>query len=170
QALLLEYLYDLLEGHERESVQTHLASCAGCQAALERAKRQQRLLATAAKSEFAGVQFQAPAVIDPAPATMPMPVRKPRPSFRRFALAAAVLLALGLGGAGIWVNNDYATARSAVEDHQVAVAGLQKQTKQIEESIHQGPAEQANKLAEVEPKINEMQFLLEVIGPKTMQP
>src|SRR5262245_39662765 len=112
QALLLEYLYDLLEGHERASVETHLTACTGCQAALERAKRQQRLLAAAAKSEFAGIQFQAPAVIDPAPATIPMPARKPRPSFRRYAFAAAVLLAIGLGGAGIWVSNDYATARS----------------------------------------------------------
>src|SRR6516165_957338 len=113
QALMLEHLYDLLEGQERQSMETHLAGCAGCRAALESAKQQQCLLAKAAKTEFTAVQFQAPAGSEPAPATIPMPapVRRARPNFRRWALAAAVLLAVSVGGAGIWVSNDYAAAK-----------------------------------------------------------
>ena len=70
--------------------------------------RQERLIAQAAKSDFPGVQFQAPveatvALTAPAPATLasaPAPAAEPRQKARggswlRWSVAAAVLLALG---------------------------------------------------------------------------
>ena len=58
---MLEYLYDLLEGDERQAWEAHLKDCPSCQASLVQAKRQQQLLAAAAKMEFANVRFAAPA-------------------------------------------------------------------------------------------------------------
>jgi hypothetical protein len=172
QALLLEYLYDLLEGHERQSLETHLAECAGCRAALETAKQQQQLLAKAAKTEFAGVRFQAPAASEPAPATIPMPspVRKSRPTFRRWALAAAVLLAVGVGGSGIWVSHDYAVAKGKVDEQRFALANESAVTRGIEESLAAWPAKKAEATQKVVESINKQQYLLEVTGPKSAQP
>jgi hypothetical protein len=173
QALLLEYLYDLLEGHERQSLETHLTACAGCRAALETAKHQQQLLAAAAKAEFAGVHFQAPAVGEIAPATIPIPVavRKARPSFRRWALAAAaVVLAVGLGGSGLWVSNDYATAKQGVEEGKFAIASQEKEKRQIETELREWPQQRDVALRKVVEEVNRQQFWVEVVGPKTIQP
>src|SRR5579875_195083 len=57
---MLEYLYDLLETSERQAWEAHLNECASCQAEWVRAKRQQQLLALAAKIEFANVSFTPP--------------------------------------------------------------------------------------------------------------
>jgi anti-sigma factor RsiW len=57
---MLEYLYDLLEGDERQAWEAHVKDCPSCQAALVQAKGQQKLLAAAAKMEFANVHFTAP--------------------------------------------------------------------------------------------------------------
>ena len=51
QAQLLEYLYDLLESADRQALESHLAGCATCQAALTKARSQQSLLAAAAKMD-----------------------------------------------------------------------------------------------------------------------
>jgi hypothetical protein len=173
QALLLEYLYDLLEGHERQSLETHLAACAGCRAALEKAKHQQHLLAAAAKTEFAGVRFQAPAISDAGPATIPMPVavRKARPSFRRWALAAAaVLLAVGIGGLGIWVHDDYAAAKQGVEHGRFAIANYEKEEHQIQVALADLPQKRDIERNKVIENINKQQIWVQVVGPKTIQP
>src|SRR5437867_2217465 len=44
---LLPYLYDLLDPEEQQEVKSHLETCAACQAALERAQSQRKILATA---------------------------------------------------------------------------------------------------------------------------
>ncbi|HEY7154976.1 MAG TPA: zf-HC2 domain-containing protein, partial [Gemmataceae bacterium] len=61
RSLMLEYLYDLLEGEERQTLEAHLTNCPACQAELVKAKGQRQLLATAAKMEFPDVRFTAPA-------------------------------------------------------------------------------------------------------------
>src|SRR5437763_458901 len=105
QAQTLEYLYDLLEDSDRQAFEAHLAVCAPCQAALDRARGHQRLLATAAKLEFPAVRFQPPAL--PPPVVVPLEHRR-RP-WRRWAVAAAVLVALaGLGLPAAYYGHDYA--------------------------------------------------------------
>ncbi len=170
QDLLLEYLYDLLEGHERQSLETHLAGCPACQAALVKAKNQQRLLATAAKAEFAGVRFQAPASDDPAPVVVSMPVRSPRRRFVRYAMAAALLLAVcGVAGSALWLRQDYQMAQGVVEEHQVALAGIEKKEREVQQQIESLPAQRQARLNEITQKINEKQFRVTVIGPQSVQ-
>ena len=126
QSLMLEYLYDLLDESERQPLQDHLAGCAACQAALQQARQQQNLLAAAARIEFPAVAFQPP-VEQPVPEASPAPAgpgcpahagtpvpRSGRPRrdrrWRRWAVAAAVLLGIGLGIPGIWVGSNYLSA------------------------------------------------------------
>src|SRR5262245_21671929 len=92
---LLDSLYDLLDEGEQAALAAHLAGCAACQAALEKARQQQRLLAAAARLEFPAVRFVPPADAPAAAAALfPVPARAARP-WRRWAVAAGVLLALG---------------------------------------------------------------------------
>src|SRR5262245_39856211 len=115
QPLLLDYLYDLLDGDDRRALEAHVAGCAGCPAALERARRDRALLAAAAKMEFPAVRFvppeeAPPAAPQPAPVAerdvLPLPPAvRARPRTRRplrWAVAAAVLL--GLGVPAFWVG------------------------------------------------------------------
>ena len=92
QAHLLNYLYELLEEDDQRAVESHLAGCERCQAALNATRGKQKLLATAAKKQFPQVRFNRPALNVPPP-------RKLAPStwsVRTWVLAASILLAFGL--------------------------------------------------------------------------
>src|SRR5207244_1282143 len=97
RSLLLDRLYDLLEPTEEATVTAHLADCPACQAEHLKAERVQRLISTAARTEFPDVRFIAPAA-EVAPAA-PSRDGAPRPAgFPRWlgwAVAAAVLVAVG---------------------------------------------------------------------------
>src|SRR5262249_61097958 len=101
QPLLLPYLYDALERDERARLKEHLESCSECRAALEKAESQRGLLAEAGKSEFAEVRFAPPADTAKRLAE-PTVVLQQRPrrltTWRRWAMAAAILLPVGAGG------------------------------------------------------------------------
>src|SRR3954468_23212517 len=95
QGQLLDYLYDLLEVEERTALLSHLEACADCRAALERARGEQNLLATAARLAFPAVRLEAPSAepaAEPAPVLLPMPDRKPARRWRHVLAAAAVLI------------------------------------------------------------------------------
>src|SRR5665213_2756368 len=130
QAQMLEYLYDLLDEPERQAMQAHLTDCAPCRVGLAKAENQRNLLATAARMEFPNVRFAVP-VERIAPAVIPMtrPVKKARP-WRRWAVAAAILLALaGLSAPGYWMERDYTQAhRTIAEKKAVALAATQRRT------------------------------------------
>src|SRR5262245_60444289 len=75
QTLLLEHLYGLLDDADNQALVDHLGSCAACQAALDKARHQQSLLASAAKETFPSVRFEAPAEEAPAEVIpLPQPV------------------------------------------------------------------------------------------------
>src|SRR5690348_3681376 len=59
-ALLLDYLYGLLEAEEVQHLRDHLAGCPACQAALAEAEAQQHLLARAAHVAGVVPAFVAP--------------------------------------------------------------------------------------------------------------
>src|SRR5438105_4361752 len=109
QTLLLEHLYGLLDDADTRMLQDHLGSCAACQAALDKARHQQQMLATAAKEAFPSVRFEAPAEEAPVE-VIPLPqqpVAAPRRArnWGRWAAAAAVLLALGgIAGGAAWLG------------------------------------------------------------------
>src|SRR5262245_23873102 len=92
QELLLDFLYDLLDQADQRPLLDHLAGCPACQAALESARAQQKLLAQAARLSFPDVRFTPPTEAPPEPAP-PAQVLLPR----RPSLAAP---GHGPGGAG----------------------------------------------------------------------
>ena len=100
QAQLLGYLYELLETNDQRALQDHLMQCAACQAALMRAERHKKLLGVAAKAEFPAVRFEPPPAGQTVPAADAPPelFRLGRKSWLGWAVAASVLLLLGVGG------------------------------------------------------------------------
>jgi hypothetical protein len=169
QALLLEYVYDLVEGEERQSLEAHLADCAKCQAALVKAQQQQRLLAAAAKAEFAGVRFQAPATANPSPATIPVTVRKVRPHYGRWAMAAAILLAVaGLGSAGAWLHHDYTLAQGVIKDQQAVFADVRGKAAEAKRQVDHLPLARQEKIEALDRKLREQQLEVMVIGPQSV--
>jgi A-macroglobulin TED domain/Alpha-2-macroglobulin family len=168
QAQLLEYLYDLLDAPERQAMQAHLAGCALCRAALTKAENHQKLLATAARMEFPNVRFQAP-VERIAPSVVPMsrPIKKARP-WRRWAAAAAILLALaGLSAPGYWMERDYSQAnRIITEKKAVALAANQRRADALAQ-IRDLPRLENEKIAAVQKAERETQLKISVRGPAT---
>src|SRR5262245_35009955 len=70
--LMLESLYGLLEPAAEEELRAHVAGCAGCQAHLVEARRQQTLLAQAARMVSDAAPFTAPdETIAPLPVSLP---------------------------------------------------------------------------------------------------
>src|SRR5213080_563532 len=95
---LLPYLYDLLDPEEQRACQAHLETCAACRTALERAQAQRKILAVAAKAEFPKVQFQPPVVVTASPDQKidPAQIQRRRRPILRWAIAAGILLLVGL--------------------------------------------------------------------------
>src|SRR5262249_4437229 len=95
QAQLLEHLYGLLDADQSLALIEHAGQCDDCRAALQKADLHKQLLATACKSEFAGVRFEVPP-----PEVVAVDQRERSASrsgqfaWRRWALAAAILLAV----------------------------------------------------------------------------
>src|SRR5262245_15676503 len=136
QTLLLDYLYDLLEGDELWAVEEHLKHCPACATALEQARQQKLLLALAARMQCAPGSFEAPAEPpprnrEPAPAVVKLPAPR-RPWLRWAAAAAAVLVLAGLGASGGWYWHDYAVTRQVVDDHDTALATTRSQVARID--------------------------------------
>ncbi|OAI41885.1 hypothetical protein AYO40_02235, partial [Planctomycetaceae bacterium SCGC AG-212-D15] len=93
QALMLEQVYGLLEPEDGRELTQHLEGCEACRQALARAGQEQGVLATAAKREFPQVRFTEPAS-EPAAAVLPMTRGGGSPGWFRWAVAAAILLAI----------------------------------------------------------------------------
>jgi hypothetical protein len=187
QAQLLDQLYGLLDAAEGDKLQQHLEQCAACRSALARAEQQQKLIAMAARAEFAGVRFEAPAS---EPATLP--VRRPAPARRqwlRVALAACLFLALG--GLGIVAGNWYVQGRAKQEqvvlakanfqslvaqekklgaDHQAKLAEASQQFRETETKIRQLHEQQQQKLLAAEKAVRDLQLNMVITGPETVQP
>lgn len=74
QALLLDYLFDVLDQDEKQPFDSHLKSCGDCQKELGWAKNQQKLLKSATLDSFPEVMFRADDLL--APATTPAETQK----------------------------------------------------------------------------------------------
>src|SRR5262245_6465065 len=175
--LMLEYLYDLLDEAERQPFVEHLNGCAACQAQLEKAKAQQRLLAAAAKKQFPAIHFEAPPHV-----TVPAPLasvsgergsqrsRRPFREVARWAVAAGIFIAaigLALPGARHW--NEYATARNAVDTHQLAMADTKRVMNETSQQIFTLHQKQAARMAAIDAEVREQRLKLEVSGPQVVQ-
>jgi hypothetical protein len=192
QDQLLEYLYDLLEPEAQQSLRDHLEQCTGCQAALVQARRQQQLLAAAAKMEFAGVRFSPPPVSRRTADSSETPVlfRWARRPWVRWAVAASVLLAVGgLSIPGVGLYRAYTDTKRLAEkaldkqQHTLALARARTESASATERRVQGDIqklrqdlqvrllrEENEKLAEAERERQANDLQVTVTGPQVVQP
>jgi anti-sigma factor RsiW len=170
RAQMLEHLYDLLDEAERQALQGHLDSCPACQAEMTKARRQQALLAAAARMEFPGVRFVPPeAPAEAAPASVPVvtPLRV-RP-WRRWAVAAVVLLALGgVGGPAAWYGHDYVQTRHTVDAKQASLAQARVRLSELEREKSQVPQERQRRKEQIAHDLREKQLKVKVTGPASV--
>ncbi len=167
QAQMLEYLYDLLDPAERQAVQDHLDACAACRAGLDKAREQQNLLAAAARMEFADVHFAAPAEA-PAVVPMPAPARRKTPSWRRWAAAAAILLAVGgLAVPGWSAQEKYADAGRIVQKQQAREAGARQRMTDALTRRQEVEQEKLKKVENIVETAQAAQLKLTVLGSDT---
>jgi hypothetical protein len=199
QDQLLEHLYGLLEADDARALTDHLASCVPCQAALARAQAQQRLLAAAAKTEFASVHFAAPTPPPERPAVLPLRATVPgvrASGWLRWAVAAAIVLAVaGLSLPAGWYYQQHdrvavALARTRQlerdiserqQDYQTRLAAARSQRQaQVEQAARdlQAAQEQIGKLAQerqtrlvqVQQSVLNRQLHMTIVGPETYEP
>ena len=172
---MLDHLYDLLDEAEAQAFLGHLAGCPACQAALEKARAEQRLLASAARG-------RSPACVhrpadEPRPAWLPLApstrtrsccpsgrAGPPRPRSRRWvgwAAAAAVLLAVG----GLSVP-----AYRAHERYAAARRGRRRARPLGRRRPPARSTRPAQKVDDIHREINARELRLVVTGPRTVQP
>src|SRR5579871_5027405 len=190
QAQLLGYLYDLLEPEEQQALREHLNQCPACQLALREAERQKKLLAAAAKAEFAGVRFEPPPAGEArAKEEVPaVPIAFRRTPWFRWGIAASILLLVGLGiPVGIW-GWHYSEAQQTLqalalqyralqaqdarlhEDQNAASERAQQEAREIQEQIRKLAESRTTKLAAFQKVARERQLNITVTGPQTLQP
>jgi hypothetical protein len=185
QAQLLHHLYGVLDESDRRIVTAHLATCATCQAALEAARQQQRMLAVAAKGEFPNVRFVPIAQAAQLATTVELPRKKRSPSWLRWAVAACILVLLGGAAtfAGVaWqsytseasrareelarIERDKANLRETMKTEEQRIAdqiqAIQNQIKQLETQFQ-------SDLGTVQRDFENQQIELSVTHPKTLQ-
>jgi hypothetical protein len=182
---MLEHLYGLLEVADAQALQGHVQECAVCRSALARADEQQKLIASAARTEVAGFRFEVPA--DDAPAsTVPYVARIGRSSrVRRWAVAACVWLALGaLGLAGAtWYHRAHqleqaVTVAKADRDERIEaerkltsthVASLNRAHDELNDAAKKTAeleVKQQQKLTQAEKELREKEMSMVVSGPQ----
>lgn len=185
QAQLLGYLYDLLDDVDKAAVDHHLAGCEHCQKALASAKRQQRLLAAAAKTAFPNVQFERPKSTPVEP--QPVPAKKSRLPRFHFALAATIFLATGLALPAAWfgwkaneiqgqLDQQEAALVQARVQHDFLLAEKSREATRLQmllaDSVKTGAKlqeEEQSKVAELAKNISDRQLQLSVVGPEVLQ-
>src|SRR5438552_3824569 len=126
---LLEYLYEVVDEVDVRGIQEHLEHCLMCRASLAKAQAHKQLLGKAAKAQFPGVRFDAPAE----PAVLPLSTPVPRRAVKRtwiarvttsaLARAAAVLLVIGALAIPVGLGGrTYMQAENLVTGQQRAIA------------------------------------------------
>lgn len=188
KAQMLEHLYGLLEADESLALIEHAGQCDDCRTALLSADTQKKLLSAAAKTEFAGVRFEAPA---PAVAGRTTDTRKsagPRPAWRRWAVAAGILLAvLAIGIPVIARIHGFHAQEQALEVARLKVEKLRKEEialgKERDDSLARADKaykaadkmredleqQQRQKLEEVSKAVLSQQFQMTIRGPGTVR-
>lgn len=97
QDRLLDHLYGLLDAADSRELLEHTEHCPACREAFAKAQAQRRLLAVAARRDFANLRFTPPTILHSRPAEQDLP-RLRGVNWTTYALAAAILLAMaGLG-------------------------------------------------------------------------
>ncbi len=182
---MLEYLYDLLEGDERQAWEAHLTECASCQAELERTRAQQRLLARAAKMDFSHMRFElppaggsglppvaggtgvSPVATDFALSPRPIAIRPQR--WRRWLAAASVLVAASVAGAAGWLVRDYHRTEDAIAQAEHRLEQAKKDRLEAEQQLALLPQQKQEQIATLHKKQQDSQLQVEIQGPATIR-
>ena len=122
--------------------------------------------------EFPNVRFTPPVgtAQATAPAVVPMsrPAKKTRP-WRRWAAAAAILLALGgIAAPGYWMERDYTHASRIVSEKQVAASAAREQMQDAARQMQDLPREEQTKVDEARDALRASQLQLAVVGQETV--
>jgi hypothetical protein len=182
---MLEYLYDLLEGDERQAWEAHMKECASCQAELERTRAQQQLLARAAKMDFSHVRFElppsggtgvspvaggtgvSPVATDLAPPPRPIAIRPQR--WRRWLAAASVLVAASVAGAAGWLGRDYRRTEDAIAQAENRSEQAKKDRLEAEQQLAYLPKQKQEQIAAIHKTQQDSQLEVEVQGPAALR-
>jgi anti-sigma factor RsiW len=183
QTQLLAYLYDLLEPQESQAVQSHLSACTDCQTALERARNQRKILSAAAKTQFPNVQFE-----PPDDQTIAITARRRNRSMKRWAIAAGILLVVGLSvPATWWVVRDRQLAAEAklladrytllrgetdkfVAEQQAGIAAAIREQKEAKQEMGRLREDHQSKLAQLQKQMAGQQLKVVLTGPERVLP
>jgi hypothetical protein len=169
--LLWDLLYDLLEAEQSQALRDHLAGCAACRGALERAQTDKRLVARAARWIETVPPFQVPeaeaATNSRTPHTAPpvtLPMRRPttRRVFRPWVAAAAAVLVLVGGTYGL-----YRHGLSQREGALTAAAGAIAQIDGQRQTIRQQELQDEQQAATA---LRRQQLHVSVVGPAHCEP
>jgi hypothetical protein len=163
---MLEYLYGLLEGQERQAWDAHLKECAACQAELSRAAAQRQLLAHAAKMNFAHVTFAPPNAPDT------VPIRRPeikRPQRWRWLAAAGILLAAALTTVVGGYSLDYRRTQDSVAHAENRLELAKKGRLEAELQIAHLPEQKQRQIAAIHKTQQDAQLQVEVQGPAALR-
>jgi hypothetical protein len=182
---MLEYLYDLLEGDERQAWEAHLKECASCQVELERTRAQQQLLARAAKMDFSHVRFELPptggtgvssvaggigvssVATDLAPPPRPIAIRSQR--WRRWLAAASVLVAVSVAGAAGWLGHNYRRTEDAIAQAEKRLEQAKKDRGEAEHQLARLPQQKQEQIAALHKMQQDSQLQVEVQGPAALR-
>jgi uncharacterized membrane protein YqjE len=180
QGQLLDHLYGLLDDAQGEALLAHLSGCAACREALAAAEAQRSQLAAAAKTSFPAVRFEPPAQSSLALAPLVQPPRPARRSWRRWAAAAAVLLALGGLGTvfGSWYHDhtELLQARDSLKEEVTTLTAAEasnrraaEEMREIQNEILRVEQEWKAELNQTEQKATQGQLKMTVVGPRTVE-
>jgi hypothetical protein len=158
QSRLLHHLYGLLDETERAGLLAHLNSCPACQAALDRARTQQQILAAAAKGgDFPDVRFTPVSTQRP---TITLQITPPatqvrRRAWARWAVAACILLLLGSAAsfAGIaWYGH-----HRDVEQARLDLEKVRKQEQELRDKQAKDDQATQNDISRIEEQIRQVE-------------
>jgi hypothetical protein len=177
QAQLLNHVYGLLDEEERQALAEHLPGCAACRAALALAEQQRKMLAVAAKGDFSQVQFQPPAEAPGAPE--PRRVAAPRPAptlpvWSRWAIAAGLLLTVGVAGGWTWTG--YRKVDERARQARLDQEKWEGQKKSFEQERQKAQARTAQRIREIQDEIQRLdtrrkksRLQVRITGPQTIE-
>jgi hypothetical protein len=184
QAQLLDHLYGLLDEADSQALAAHLEGCDACRAARAGAERQRQVIGVAAKAHFPAVRFAPPVrKAEPSPKTVALTPSRPRP-WGRWAIAAAILLAAGLGLTGgiLWYRHAQEVARARDEYqntvHAHAAQRLEQERERqrtqqdiaaIQEQIRLLEAAWQGEAQKVQTRYANQDMQVTVTGPKSVQ-
>jgi hypothetical protein len=170
QAQLLEHLYGLLDEEDRRLLGEHLPSCPACQTALTALDGKRKLLAAAAREEFPGVYFQPPREVAriAEPKASPKVLAEPwLPRWGRWAIAAGVLLTVGLVGGWTWKG--FADVRHAVDLARADEDRAKKEQQDKAQAYQKDLQSIQDEILKLDNRRDRKRLKVEVTGPETIQ-